>query len=310
MTLEQLQIFVKVVQAGSFTRAADALGLQKSRVSRVLSQLEAGLRIRLLERSTRRLSLTEAGREVHERALGILAAVDDTARMAEQARAAPQGELRLTCGVEIGLLAAGRWIEAYLAQHPGMRIEADYTGRVVDLVHEGFDVAIRVGPLEPSRLVARALGSIDYGLFASPGYLRRHPPPAHPDALGGHALIGFAGPATRQGWELEPVAGGAPLRVKAPLRLRVNNSFAVRDAVLADLGIGRLPLIVAHEAVAAGRLQRVLAPWRIAPVPVHAVYPSSRYLLPKLRAFVDLAAAAFPAACDAARAACDAAAAG
>lgn len=301
MTLDQLRILVKVVQNGSFTRAAELLGTQKSYVSRVVAQLEAELGVKLLERTTRSLSVTEIGREVVERAIGILAAVDDTVRITQHARAEPRGRLRLTCGVEFGMIAVGGWIDEYLARHPQTRIEAEYTSRVLDLVHEGFDLAIRVGPLEDSRLVARLLGELDYGLFASPRYLAQAGPVTDPGELSRHALILFSGGRLRRGWQLRNDEGGEALRIEGPARLRVDNSFAVRDAVVRGLGVGLLPLLVAREALADGRLVRVLPEWSTPKAPVHAVYPSNRYLSPNVRAFIDLALERLPAELAAAR---------
>lgn len=294
MTLEQLRILVQVVQCGSFTRAAERLGTQKSYVSRVVAQLEAGLGVKLLERTTRTLSVTETGREVFERAVGILGAVEDTERVAQQAQGEPRGQLRLTCGVEFGMIAVGGWIDEYLARHAGVSVDAEYTSRVLDLVHEGMDLAIRVGTVEESRLVARPLGLIDYGLFASPAYLRAHGQPAQPVELRDHALIMFTGGSHRRGWQLALAPQHDMVRIDGPARLRVNNSFAVRDAVLRGLGIGQLPLLIAQEPLHAGQLVPVLPGWAPPPVPVHAVYPSNRYLSPKVRAFVDLALERLP----------------
>jgi len=296
MTLDQLRILVKVVQAGSFTRAADLLGTQKSYVSRVLAQLERELGAKLLERTSRSLSVTETGREVFERAQGILGAVDDTVQLVQHAQGEPRGTLRLTCGVELGLLGVGRIVHEYLAAHPQVRVDADYTSRVQDLVHEGFDVAIRVGDVQESRLVARPIGELEYGLFACPRYLAAHGTPRSPEDLGAHALVMFSGGSHRRGWNLVPP--GEPARhaerVEGPARLRVNNSFAVRDALLRSLGVGVLPLLIAAEHATAGRLVPVMSEWRVPPSPVHAVYPSTRYLSPKVRAFIDLAVAQFP----------------
>jgi LysR family transcriptional regulator, regulator for bpeEF and oprC len=296
MTLEQLQIFVKVVQAGSFTRAAELINTQKSHVSRVVMQLEAELGVKLLERTTRTLSVTEMGREVADRALGILAAVEDTSRLAERAQSKPRGQLRLTCGVEFGMLAVSAWVDEYLATYPEVTVEVEHTSRVVDLVHEGFDLAIRIGPVRESRLVARLLGELNYGLFACPTYLRRQGMPDDAEQLQQHGLVMFSGGAFKRGWELIPpqASHDAVLRVVGPARLRVNNSFAVRDALHQGLGIGQLPLLVAADSVAIGKLVRVLPQWQFAPVAVHAVYPSHRYLSPKVRTFIDLALARFP----------------
>ena len=180
MELSHLDIFVKVVQTGSFTRAAEQLHSQKAHVSRVVSQLEADLGVRLLERTTRSLSLTEVGREFFERSVGILGAAEDARRAVQQAQGDPRGSLRLSCGVEFGLLAVNGWVRDYLLRHPGVNVDLEMTGRVVDIVHEGFDLAVRVGPLADSTLAARKLGELHYGLFAAPGYLRRQPPPPHP----------------------------------------------------------------------------------------------------------------------------------
>jgi DNA-binding transcriptional LysR family regulator len=294
INLDQMRVFARVVQTGSFTRAAEALDTQKSHVSRVIAQLERELGVKLIDRTTRTQALTEFGREFHERAVGILGAVDDTLRMADLARAEPRGVLRLTCGVEFGQLAAGAWIDEYLARHPRVAVEAEYTSRLLDLVHEGFDLAIRIGEVPDSRLVARRLGQIEYGLFAACGYAGVHGLPSEPSGLRDHPLVMFAPGARRVAWELSPADGDEALRVAGPARLRVNNSFAVRDALLRGLGIGQLPLLVAAEPGVRERLVRVLPDWRGNPVPVHAVYPSSRYLTPKVRAFIDLAVERMP----------------
>jgi LysR family transcriptional regulator, regulator for bpeEF and oprC len=296
MTLEQLRVLVKVVQAGSFTQAATLLGTQKSYVSRVVAQLEAELGAKLIERTTRRLSVTETGREVFERAVGILGAVEDTTRMVQNAQGEPRGLLRLTCGVEFGLLAVGRWVEAYLATYPMAAADVEYTSRVLDLVHEGFDLAVRLGAVQESRLVARPLGQLDYALFACPRYLARVGTPESPEQLRAHSLVMFSGGGPRRGWQLLPQGGTVreAVKIEGPARLRMNNAFGVRDALLASLGIGVLPLLVAAESVTAGRLVPVLPDWRPPSVPVHAVYPSHRYLSAKVRAFIDLALERFP----------------
>jgi LysR family transcriptional regulator, regulator for bpeEF and oprC len=303
MTLEQLRILVKVVQAGSFTRAAELLATQKSYVSRVVAQLEAELGTKLLERTTRTLSVTEMGREVFERAVGILGAVEDTTRLVHNTRGEPRGLLRLTCGVEFGMLAVARWVDEFLAAHPMVSADVEYTSRVLDLVHEGFDLSIRVGALPPSRLVARPLGQIDYGLFACPRYLERQGRPETPAQLKDHNLVMFSGGTHRRGWQLLAPQGDdrETLKIEGPARLRVNNSFVVRDALLRSLGIGQLPLLIAADSLAAGRLVPVLPDWKAPPVQVHAVYPSNRYLSPNVRAFIDLAVSRFPSDNEAAR---------
>lgn len=191
MDLDQLATFVKVAQTGSLTRAAESLGTQKAQVSRVLSQLEKQLGVRLIERTTRSLSLTEVGREMFERAVGILGAVEDAERVAQRMLAEPREVLKLTCGVEFGMIAVSRWVDGYMQRYPQVSVDADYTGRLIDIVHKGFDLAIRVGELADSRLAARKLGDLRYGLFASPDYLMRRGIPTTPDALAQHELLVF-----------------------------------------------------------------------------------------------------------------------
>jgi len=285
--LQSLRAFVKVVQAGSFTRAADVLDTQKAHLSRVVSQLEKELGVRLLERTTRSLSLTEVGREFFERAVGILGAVEDAQRAMQRALGEPRGTLRLTCGVEFGLIAVSPWIDRYLERYPQAEVDAEFTGRLVDIVHEGFDLAVRVGPLSDSSLAARRLGTLSYGLYAAPVYLDRRGAPEHPAALPSHDLVVFTGGSALDQWTL--TCGEQTERLGLKPRLRINNSLAVRDAAARGLGIALLPELVAAPALKAGQLRRLMPDWAPPSVPVHAVFASARYLTPKVRAFIDLA---------------------
>jgi LysR family transcriptional regulator, regulator for bpeEF and oprC len=226
--------------------------------------------------------------------VGILGAVDDTVRATQRLHDEPMGLLRLTCGVEFGQVLLGSWIEAYLARHPKVAVEAEYTSRELDLVHEGFDLAIRSGPLPDSRLAARSLGRLDYGLFASPEYLRTRGRPIEPADLERHDLVFFTGGVVKAGWTLHHPQHDAAVAVKAAARLRVNAGTGVRNALLQGLGIGQLPQVMVKDALAQSKLEVVLAPWHPSPVVVHAVYPSGRYVTPKVRAFIDLALERFP----------------
>lgn len=267
MELSRLEAFCKVVEAGSFTAAAEVLGTDKARLSRTVSALESELGLRLLERSTRSLSVTDGGQAVYERARAILGAGDELLQFARAQQAEPTGTLRLTCSPDFALVAANRWISGYLQRWPRMSVDVDFSSRRIDLVHEGFDLALRVGPLDDSRLAARLLGSLRYGLFASPAYLARAGHPATPAQLREHALLMFATGSGRTEWTLLP-------------------------ACVDGLGIARLPLHTA-QAHGSGRLQPVLPGWTPQPVPVHAVFPSNRFVAPKVRAFIDQAVAAF-----------------
>lgn len=289
MNLEAIQAFAKVVQTGSFTRAAQVLDTHKAHLSRVISQLERELGARLLERNTRSLSLTEVGREFHERAAAILAAVEDARQAVAQSQGEPRGTLKLTCGVEFGMLAVSRWINLYLAQYPQMKVEAEITGRIVDVVHEGFDLAIRVGPLPDSTLTARRLGTLTYALYAAPAYLKARGTPNTPQdlSLNHHDLLAFTPGSSNPGWPL--ARKGETHRVAVQPRFRATNSFAVRDAAASALGIALLPCMIGDPLVAAGQLDTVLNGWSVPEVPVNAVFASARFLAPKVRAFIELA---------------------
>jgi DNA-binding transcriptional LysR family regulator len=287
MQFSALRAFVKVAQTGSFTRAASALNTQKAHLSRVIGQLEGEMGVRLLDRTTRSLSLTEVGRDFYERSVGILASIEDAHRAVQRSQGEPRGTLRLTCGVEFGMIAVTDWINRYLTHYPLTRIDADFTNRVVDIVHEGFDLAIRVGPLADSSLAARKLGELTYGLFASPGYLALHAAPRHPADLDRHDVLSFTGGSHRSTLSLQ--RDGQREDMEPSPRLKANNVFAVRDAAIAGLGVAQLPLIVATPALREGGLQPLLADWSLPTVPVHAVFASARYLTPKVRSFIDLA---------------------
>lgn len=288
MNIDELTVFAAVVRAGSFTGAARALGTQKAHASRVVSRLEKRLGARLLQRSTRSLAVTEVGRELYERAIGIIAALDETRAMIQRTQAEPQGILRLTCGVEFGLLIVNRWITAYLKRYPLVRVDVQFSDRLVELIHEGFDLAIRVGQLADSSLSARSLGEVTYALYASPEYLRLHCAPGHPTELASHDLIMFVA-TSPPAWHLGNAREHIDIETRA--RLVVNSHVGARDATVDGLGIALLPRFQAAPLVRDGRLVEVLPGWTRAPAPVHAVFASSRYLTPNVRAFIDLACA-------------------
>lgn len=288
MELSELRAFVKIVQLGSITRAAAALGTGKAQMSRTLSGLETALGVRLVQRTTRVLRPTDAGREMLARAEAILAAVEEAEHAARSRLAAPTGRLRLTCGAEFGMLRVNAWITRYLAAYPAVSVEVEYTSRIVDLVHEGFDLAIRLGEPRDSGLAARRIGTMEYGFFASPAYLERRGTPTHPQGLGEHDLLMFNIGTSLRGWLL--ARGDATVEVAPRFRLGVNNGFALLDAARAGLGVARLPLPLAEDAVRAGALRRILPDWQTPGIGIHAVFPSRRQLSPAVRAFIDLAA--------------------
>lgn len=285
-----MKVFAAVVTDGSFTTAADRLGTDKARVSRIISRMEEKLGARLLTRSTRRLSVTEVGRDYFERAMCILNAAEAAeAAVAQQSRE-PKGLLKLTAGSEFGTMVVDNWIATFLRLAPKVTVEAEYTNRLVDIIHEGFDVAIRVGALEDSGLSARKLGEVTYGLYAAPGYLTRAPELSSVGDLKRHNLI-MKTTRGRANWTLGN--GVNTEKVTASPRCAVNSTLAAKNLALAELGITHLPRFMAEPFVAAGTLSCVLPGWSEAPAPVHAVFASSRYMDPKVRNFVDLCVSAF-----------------
>lgn len=286
--LDDLSTFVAVVRGGSFTAAARACGTQKAHVSRVVSRLEQRLGVRLLQRSTRSLAMTEVGRDLYERATGILSAVEETAAAIQGTLDEPRGVLRLTCAVDLGVLLVNGWIASFLRRYPQARVDAELSNRTVDLIHEGFDLAIRVGPLADSTLSARRLGEVRCLLYASPSYLRAHPPPRHPRDLPAHQLLMFS-MSRPPSWLL--VNDRDRYQVTTPPRFVSDNHIVVRDAAVEGLGIALLPRFMAAAHVRRRKLVEVLPGWSGPSMPVHAVFASSRYLAPKVRAFIDLAQA-------------------
>jgi DNA-binding transcriptional LysR family regulator len=286
MDLNSLSTFVKVVQTGSFTKAAASIGTHKARVSRGLAGLEKELGVRLLERTTRRVRLTEVGQQIYDQAVGVLAAVEDIQSIAGNLQSDPQGTLRLMVSSELGISGIGRWIDAYAEKYPKVAIDIDVSDRRVDLVADGLDLALHIGPLEESAMGARKVGDLSYGLYASQSYLERHGTPQDGDDLRKHPLLMFSGSGQR-GWRL--VTLSRELRIDGPARVRANDSLVVRDAAVRGLGIALLPVVIGKDEVTRGTLRRVLSAWSAPKVPVHAIFLGGRDLVPKVRAFIDLA---------------------
>lgn len=290
MEVVELRALVAVVERGSFTAAADTLETDKAHASRIISRLEKKLGVQLLQRSTRRLNVTEVGREVYERAAGILAALEETEASVAKSKGVPTGTLKLTAGTEFGMLAVNGWIAQYLKAFPEMRVEAEFTNRLTDIIHEGFDVAIRVGSLPDSELNARRVGELEYGFYASADYLRDRAEPRTPDDLTQYDLIMFA-TAVAPVWEI--VKDRDVCKIAAPPRYCVNDNNAAMQMTAEGLGVSLLPHRLAASYVTEGHLMPLLKDWGRIPVPVHAVFASSRYMAPKVRAFVDLAVDSF-----------------
>ncbi len=284
MDLNQLLVFTRVVQAGSFTAAARLLKMPKSTVSRKVSDLEARVGARLLHRTTRKLGLTDAGRMYFQRAAPIVSDIEQVDQAVGELQAAPRGLLRVTAPLSFGVL--GPMVSSFLEQYPDVQVELVCTDRVVNLVEEGFDVAIRAGRLVDSTLVARRLGALKSVLVASAGYLKRHPRLKSPAELEKHPCIAFG--ASPSPTMLTLHSGEKKVDVRVPARLTTNEMDLMLDAARAGIGIALLPEHLSAADLRQGRLKRVLTDWSSPETPVHAVYPSARHLSPKVSAFVEL----------------------
>lgn len=284
MDLNEMLIFTRVVQTSSFTAAARLLGMPKSSVSRKVADLEDRLGARLLQRTTRKLGLTDVGRIYYDRCARIIGEVEEADQAVGRMQAAPCGLLRVTAPLSFGML--GPIVTEFLKRYPDLQVELVCTDRNVNLVDESFDVAIRAGNLDDSTLVARSLGAIERVLVASPGYLKQKGTPATPADLEGHACITFGGGTASSQWAL--YAGDRKTEVRVVSRLTVNDFEMMREAARSGVGIAWISKFVCLDDLQAGRLRQVLGDWCSAAAPVHAVYPTTRHLSPKVLAFVEM----------------------
>jgi DNA-binding transcriptional LysR family regulator len=283
MDLNEIVVFARVAQLGSFTAAAHALDMRKSTVSRKVSKLEETLGARLLHRTTRTLSLTDVGRLYFEHCLRIVGEMEMAERVVGRLQAVPRGTLRVTAPINFDPL--GPIVAEFLRRFPEVRLALFCTDRVVNLVDEGFDLALRVGPLADSTLVARRLGSSRRLVVASPSYLRKRGRPNAPQDLAEHDCLLFGAGRPRATWQLQ--AGTRTVEVGVSGRLAVNDFSVLLDAVVAGLGVALLPEHRCGTALRRKRLERVLHDWCSGESPVYAVYPSVQYLSPMVKVFVE-----------------------
>ena len=268
--------------------------MPKSNVSRRLAELEAQLGARLLQRTTRTLSLTDAGRAFHLHAAAAVAALHDAERAVHDLEGEPRGTLRVTAPANFSMLFMPTLIAKFMQLYPELNLLVDFTDRAVDLVHEGYDVAVRAGPLADSSLVGVSLLGSSFVALASPDYLKAHGTPKTPEDLRNHACIVFG--VTREGkWLFKQNTKPNAKSVHVPVRgrLAANSFFVAREAAVAGLGIACIPELLAQKAVSEGRLKVVLKSHAPPAAPLHIVYPSHRHLSPKVRVFVDFFAEAF-----------------
>jgi DNA-binding transcriptional LysR family regulator len=287
-----MEAFVRVVEAGSFVAAADRLGISTSSLSRLVADLEQHLGARLLNRTTRRLSLTESGQAYYERCVTLLADVAEAEAVAGQSAAQARGTLRLTCSYSMAEQTVAPAIAAFVERHPAVKFELIVSDRIVDLIEEGFDLAIRVGSVGSDRLVARRLGSMQLVLCAAPAYLERQGAPASPADLPRYNALTYAYSASPRVWRFTDAAG-TPRDVRVTGNMHANSGDALRAAAIAGLGILYEPDFLVGSALRTGQLVRLLPDYTGAGGDIWAVYPSRRHLSLKVRLFVDHIAAAF-----------------
>lgn len=285
--LNKLGLFARVAEEGSFTAAADRLGLSKGAVSRQLAALEDELGVRLINRTTRRLSLTEAGTAVYERAERMLAEAEDAACVATSFETAVRGRLKLNAPMSFGIGELAPHLDAFLARYPDLELDLSLNDRFVDLIEEGFDLSLRISPLTDSSLVTRRLAPVRLMVLAAPAYWDRVGRPEAPDRLCGlncltYTLHDRPGAFTfRRGTEREDVVFSG--------NLTLNNADAMKPALLAGTGFAVAPDVLHYREIGAGLLEPILLDWTTRASELHLLFPHNRHLSSKARAFVDFA---------------------
>ena len=288
--LQTMKVFARVAQAAGFARAARDLRMTAGAVSKHVSALEEQVGVRLFDRTTRRVALTEAGRIYLERCLECLQALDDADASVSELASAPRGLLRVTAPIDFGeeLMPV---LGPFMNGQPGVVVDLRLSNRVVDLVEEGVDVAVRVAPGLDGRYVARPLARSRLAIFASPEYLERYGRPKRPQDLATHRCLVFAEPRPMD--EFTFMRGRRKVRVKLNSVMTTNSGDAFRHALLQGVGIGALPSFHAKQEMTAGRLEPVLLDWLLPEFQVYAVYPHRRFVSPKLRLFIEALRAEF-----------------
>ena len=288
-----MKMYLAVVDGGSFAAAADKLDVSRAMASKQVQKLEEHLGTRLLNRTTRRLSLTETGRAFYERSTQIMGDVDEAEQIAGQMTRTPQGVLRVTIPLSYGQHRLAAVIGNYTQAYPQVQLDISLSDRKLDLIEDGFDLAIRIGAMPQSDLIARKIASVRSIVCASPAYLARHGVPKTPAELAGHACLGYTLTGSGADWRLEGPDGPLTVPVSGPIR--ADNGDLLRLAALGGAGIVFQPRFIVDDDIDAGRLVRILADWQSAQLGIYAVYPSRKHLSAKVRTFVDFLARALQA---------------
>jgi LysR family transcriptional regulator for bpeEF and oprC len=287
MDIGSIAAFVAAAEQRSFTAAATGLGITSSGVSKAVSRLEDELKVRLFNRSTRSISLTADGAALYERCKQILSDLNEAKLAMLQAQAAPSGRLRVSMPVVFGRLLVIPAIAAFMQRYPQVTVEASVTDRMVDVVEEGFDVVVRIGELQDSRMVARTLTATSFVVCGSPRYLAAHATPQTPQDLRDHQCVAFISPQTRRMMDWVFDDNGRPYWHTPVGSLAVDNGEAVVDAGVYHAGLIYCQDYMVEREIAEGKLAFLLSDFKAAPEPVMVMYPQNRHLSPKVRVFVD-----------------------
>lgn len=291
--LQAMEVFVQVVDAGGFTRAAENMQLPKATVSNLIQSLETALAVKLLHRTTRQISVTADGAAYYERCLRILADVRDAEESLSRTKLSPSGRLRVDAP---SALARDMLIPAlpdFFARYPDITLELGCSDRPVDLIEEGVDCAVRGGALSDSTLIARRIGALNFTTCAAPSYLARYGTPQHPRDLLRHICVNYFSAKTGKIYDWDFTRDGERIQLPLPSLVALNDSNAYIAAGLAGLGVVQMSAMALPDYLADGRLVQILPEWTTDPVPIHVVYPQNRHLSAKVRVFVEWVADLF-----------------
>lgn len=292
--MQAMRVFVRVVEAGTFTKAADSLRIPKPTVTKLVQALENHLRIKLLNRTTRRVTVTPDGSAYFERVVRLLGDLDDIESSVTHAKEKPRGRLRIDAGAAVTSYIILPALPDFLAKYPDIAVECGVSDRPADLIGDNVDCVIRGGPLLEPSLVARHIGDMRWLTCATPGYLAKHGRPAHPtDLESGHVLAGYFYPRSGRMRPLIFERDGKHIEIPPNPRVAVNDSGAHFSSLRAGLGLGQIISFIVSAAGAQQQLLPVLQDWQPAPLPVHVLYPANRHLSTKVRVFVDWVADLF-----------------
>jgi DNA-binding transcriptional LysR family regulator len=280
--LECLESFVAVVESGQFSAAAERLGVGKSVISRRVSELEAYLGALLIQRTTRRLSLTDAGRTFYPRAIQLLEDLAEAEQSVSTSQHAFSGRIRLAAPLSFGLMHLAPALNSFMSQHPGVILDMDFNDSQVDLIQEGVDLALRIGHLDDSTMVALPLATIRSVVCASPGYLARYGTPETPQALSDHQCLCYSNLPEPQKWRFIDSDGGSH-SVRVENRMQANNGQILLDAAAAGHGICLSPTFIAYRTILEGRLVPILTDYEVPVATAYAIYPNRRFIPQRVR---------------------------